>query len=251
MATVGNIIQRVQSLYSKGAQSNSTRLMSRQIYDKMLSTRSLLLYNKINKKQFMSKWNYTILPCVELISVPEADCPCVAPPGCVILRTKYKLPKPIHSSSGYIIDGVTSVDGRILFTGVTYKSRLWKKGDKYTSTKPNWFIKDDYLYITVTKKLKAILIMGLFVDPVEAMAYPSKCNTTEETVCPTNPKETDFPIDEELIDALVKMTLEEIVVGFPLGDEDRRNDSQDKIETPQSSRNGQRGQQRRQQREDE
>jgi hypothetical protein len=246
MATIGNIIQRVQSLYSKGAQSNSTRLMSRQIYDKMLSTRSFLLYNKINKRQFISKWNYIILPCVELVSVTGNDCPCVVPVGCNILRTKHKLPKPIHSNTGYIIDGVTSVDGNHIFNEVTYKSKKWRKGDKYTSTKPDFFILDDYIYITSTRKLKALYIMGLFVDPMEAKNFPSKCSDSETVACPDNPKNLEFPLDEELIDALVKMTLEEMVIGFPLGDEDRRNDSQDKIETPQSPR-GQQRQQRQQQ----
>ena len=112
---IGNIIQRVQSLYSKGVESQSTRLMRRHIYDKMLSSRALLIFNKVNKRQFLSKWNFSMLPCVELISVSENDCPCVPAPGCRILRTKYKLPKPINSINGYLLDSVMSVNGAIIF----------------------------------------------------------------------------------------------------------------------------------------
>jgi len=234
MATVGNIIQRVQSLYSKGAQSNSSRLMSRHIYDKMSTVRALLFYNKINKRQFMSKWNYDILPCVELITVSENDCPCLPVPGCDILRTKHKLPKPMNSINGYVIDSVMSVNGQIIFNEVTYKSKLWKGGDKYTSAKPDWFIKDDYIYITSTRKLKAITIMGLFADPIAAANYPTKCgDMVEDEGCPVHPTEMDFPLDDEMVDALVQMTVQELAVGFVPGYEDRRNDSADHVEGSQ------------------
>jgi hypothetical protein len=212
----------------------------------MLSTRSLLLYNKVNKRQFLSKWNYNLLTCVELIKVTGNDCPCTPISGCDVLRTKFKLPKPINSINGYILDSVMSVDGNILFSEVTYKRKLWRKGDKYTSTKPDFFILDDYIYITSTRTLKAISIMGLFADPIEAATHPGTCDTSE-TTCPIYPMELEFPLETELVDALVKLTLEELVIGFPLGDEDRRNDSVDKIETPQSSRQQRQQRQPRQQ----
>jgi hypothetical protein len=227
---IGEVIQRVQSLYSKGAQSDDSRLMSRHIYNKMLSTRSLLIFNKINKKQFMSKWNYTILPCVELIEVSGSDCPCIPAPGCKILRSKHPLPKPMNSISGYIIDVVMSIDGSTIFHEVTYIQKNWRSDDKYTSRKPDYFIKDDYLYITSTRKLKAVTVIGLFADPVEAENYPSYCDDKGEEVpeCDSNPKDIAFPIDEEMIDALVEMTVRELSVGFALGNEDVRNDARDK-----------------------
>lgn len=236
---VGELIQRVQSLYSKGAQSDDSRLMSRHIYNKMLSTRGLLIFNKINKKQFISKWNYTMLPCVELIEVSGSDCPCIPAPGCKVLRSKYKLPKPVNSINGYIIDAVMSIDGSTIFHEVSYKRQNWRKGDKYTSAKPDYFIKDDYLYITSTRKLKAVTVIGLFADPIEAENYPSYCDDvkTENTVtCSTNPRELEFPIDEEMIDALIELTVQEISSGFTLGNEDVRNDSRDKEGTPQPRR---------------
>jgi hypothetical protein len=246
---VGEIIQRVQSLYSKGASSQSSRLMNRHVYAKMLTVRALLIYNKINKRQFISKWNYTTLGCLELIPVDENDCPCSPIPGCQILRTKYKLPKPVNSINGYIIDGVTSINGQIIFAEVTYKSKNWRASDKYTSKKPDYFIKDDYLYITSTRTLKAITVIALFADPTEAENHPTKCSEAEEESCPIYPMDIDFPIDDEMIDALVELTLQEIVVGFPLGNEDRRNEGQDKVETQQNSgRQSQRTQQPQQRR---
>ena len=232
MSTVGNIIQRVQSLYSKGVESDDSRLMRRHVYDKMLSSRALLVFHKVNKKQFLSKWNYNMLPCVELIKVDENDCPCIPAPGCQILRSKHKLPKPVNSIGGYMLDSVMSTNGAILFHEATYKSKLWRSGDKYTAAKPDYFIKDDYLYITSTRKLKSITVIGLFADPLEAEAYPSFCDGITSDDCPVSPVDIEFPIDEELIDALVELTVKELSVGFRPGHEDRRNDSIDKMEEP-------------------
>lgn len=227
---IGEILQRVQSLYSKGAQSQSSRLMSRHIYSKMLSTRSLLIFNKINKRQFLSKWNYTILPCVKLIAVPENECPCLVAPGCTILRSEHKLPKPSNSINDYIIDSVMSIDGAIVFHEITYLRKNWRVDDKYTSAKPDYFIKDGYLYITSTRKLKAVTVIGIFSDPIEAENFPSYCDESESKTpsCSTHPIEIEFPIDEELINSLIELTVQELSVGFALGEEDRRNDSVDK-----------------------
>jgi len=241
MALTGNIIQRVQSLYSKGIESGSSRLMRRHIYSKMVSVRALLFFNKINKRQFISKFNYTMLSCVELIKTTEDNCPCLPAPGCKILRTKHKLPKPVNSINGYMIDSVMSVNHGTIFHEVTYKSKIWRAADKYSSSKPDFFIKDDYLYITSTRTLESINILGLFAHPLDALNYPSKCE--EVTTCPTHPTEMEFPLDEELVDALVELTVQEIAAGFAVGYEDKRNDGSDHVE---GSQQPQRRQQRRQ-----
>jgi len=51
---VGEIIQRVQSAYSKGAESSDSRLSRRHIYSIVNTTRSTLLFNKLNKRQFIN-----------------------------------------------------------------------------------------------------------------------------------------------------------------------------------------------------
>jgi hypothetical protein len=212
---VENILQRIFSLYSSGVEDKSERLMPRHIYNKMLSVRSKLIFQKINKKQFISNWSYDYLPCVALEEVSQSNCPCLIPKGCSILRSVEKLPKPVNSISGYMIQSVTSVDGSIIFGEATQTSKNWKKFDKYTSNKPDYFIQDEYLYITVTRKLKAVTVTGIFNDPIEAAQYPSFCDGIgEQDSCSDNPLAVEFSIDEDLIDTLVQMTLEELAPGF-------------------------------------
>ena len=95
---IKEVIQRVQSLYSKGVESDDTRLSSRHIYNKLLTVRAKLFQEKINKKQFISPYSYSEFNCIELIKVPVHECPCVPPLGCCTLRSKYKFP-PILTGS--------------------------------------------------------------------------------------------------------------------------------------------------------
>ena len=51
---IKEIVQRIQSLYSKGVQSDDSRLSDRHIYNKMITVRSKLISQQHNKKQKIS-----------------------------------------------------------------------------------------------------------------------------------------------------------------------------------------------------
>ena len=55
------IIQRIQSLYSKGAQSDDSRLSDRHIYNKLLTLRSKYISQQAKKKQKVNQWNFQVL----------------------------------------------------------------------------------------------------------------------------------------------------------------------------------------------
>lgn len=193
------------------------------------------MFYKLNKRQFISRWNYDTLPCVELIEVEGHECPCIPPIGCTILRTKEKLPKPISNISKHIIDSVTSIDGSVIFDETTWRGKNWRNGDKYTSKKPDYFIKDDYMYFTVTRTLRYVTIIGLFNDPLEVENFPSVCDEQECEDCNpcennTSFMEVEFNIDDDLIDTLIEMSVKELVVMFNQSREDLSNDSKDNIQ---------------------
>lgn len=237
---VEDILQRVHSLYSKGVQSRDTRLKDRQIYSKLLSVRNLLLYQKINKKQTINQWTYQNLPCIEMIMAPADQCPCVPEVGCKFLRSKYKLPKPIESVGGHLIKDVMSIDGSVLYSETSWNSYKNKRGSKYTSTKPDYFFKDDYLFISHKKGPSVISVYGIFEDPFEAEKFPSTCK--EKQSCKSI-YEVDFPIDSSLIEALIAMTSEELITNFKSRMADVTNNSQDDIEGDEEEQEQQRQQQ--------
>ena len=231
-----NVLQRIQSLYSKGVQSDSSRLSFRHIYSVVLSIRATLLTQKINKKQQVSQWNYQSLHCVELIKALPYECPCLPAIGCTILRTKERLPSPITGLLyGHEIQSVTSLDGSITYSETTWEKKKYNSGNKFTKAKADFYIRDGYLYITSNTGPKAITITGLFEDPLEAENYPSICKDKE---CEENSKENpclncisvldrEFPIEKDMLKTLIELSNQELLSIFVPGREDLTNNSID------------------------
>lgn len=224
---LGELIQRIQSLYSKGVQSQSTRLRNRHIYNKLLTVRSKLISQEYKKKQRISSFNFQTLPCVELIKVPAHDCPCIPPVGCTIVRSKHKLPRPLSGLNGHIITSVSSIDRNIKIDEVALNAVKHLKGNKYTSKRANYFIYQDYLYLTIPTKIQIVSVTGLFEDPIEANNFPSYCDETSSKKPCIDYLNTDFPIDMDMVDTLVEMSLNELISVFSQGIEDITTNSRD------------------------
>lgn len=219
-----DIIQRVQSLYSKGVPSDESRLTDRHIYNKLISSRNRLLTQSLNKKQSISKWNYMVLPCVKLIEVDESQCPCITPSNCTILRSSEKIPKPIYNLYNSGIQSVTSINRNIKIDEVTPNIVRYLSGNKYTKDKASYFIEGGYLYIVGYTHLTTVSIVGLFEDFVEALYFPNDCidNNCIDIL------EEEFPIDSGEIDTLVEMATKELIEIFLKVREDIDNDDKDR-----------------------
>ncbi|MBV1928913.1 MAG: hypothetical protein KUG81_05315 [Gammaproteobacteria bacterium] len=228
------IIQRVQSLYSKGVQSDDSRLKSRHIYNKLLTVRSKILSQKANKRQMISQWNFQTIPCVVLEKAPKHECPCAPPMGCDIYRTKEVLPEPLTNLNGHMIQSVTSIEGSTVYDEIGWTEAKYKAGNKYTAMKPDYFIRNKYLYVIQVKGASVIAITGLFEDPFAATTYPSDCGdcTDCENDC-DSPMDLDFPIDNDLIDTMVEIAAQELIFVFTQGKEDKDNNTSDDTSRPQ------------------
>ena len=229
---IKEVIQRVQSLYSKGAQSDDSRLSSRHIYSKIKTIRTKLLTQKAKKKQAISQWNYQTLPCVELVSVPAHQCPCLPPIGCDILRSKHPLPKPLIGLSTDLIQNVTTIDRSLKIDRIGINALNSQKGNKYTSKKVNYFIFEDYLYISTPSKIKVVSLTGLFEDPIDVHSFKSYCEAVPCVDCDSNCidyLEAEFKIDVDLIDTLVELSVQELIGVFSKSREDLTNNSVDNL----------------------
>lgn len=205
---VGEIIQRIQSLYSHGVQSDDARLTPRHIYNKLVSVRARLLYQKRAKRQKISSWSYQTISCAEVIDVPLTECPCIPVSGCKVKRIKYPLPKPITGIIDSNIEYIMSLDGLIKFDESSRTEMLHVKGNKYTSKKYRFVIDKNYAYLYGTNVPKVVQIRMLCEDPVEAATFPDTCDK-----CPTcvDPFLVEFPIETGYVDTLVEETIKELI----------------------------------------
>lgn len=229
LSTNRNVIQEVQSLYSKGVQSQNSRLSNRHIYSKLIRTRSQVLSQEAKKKQALSQWTYQTLACIELIEVPYNECPCTLQSGCMVLRTKYPIPSIIYNADCPIIQSVTGLEGRISFKETTFKDRKYSKGNKYTSNRPEFFIRDfegkDYIYITVTLRLETITLTAIFDNPIFVYLFPAMCGSIDYSCL--NYLDFEFHCDRDLMNSIIALTAEELIGDFSKRQQDITNNSID------------------------
>jgi hypothetical protein len=213
---IGEIIQRFQSLHSKGLNKIKTRLTDRHIYNAMITCRSRLLTQKANKKQYISDWNYITLPCVEMITVEKHDCPCVPTQGCHVVRSKFPIPKAVSGLGDNYIKLVTDIMQETKFSKTSVVTERYNSGNKYTKSKPTYYIHDKYLYVVNTKNIEVISVTGLFEDVLSVSKFPSYCEK-ECLDCKkcVNILEQEFPLDLDLIDTLVNLISDELETFIP------------------------------------
>lgn len=237
---VKEIIQRVQSLYSKGVQSDSTRLSSRHIFSKLVSSRARLIVYKVNKRQQVSQWYYQSLNCVEMIKAPLHECPCVPPSGCTILRSKFPLPKPLTGLTfGHMLQSVSSLEGDTTYSETTWNAKKFKKGSKFTSRKPDYYIRNNYIYITCTTVPKVISIVGLFEDPLVEITQNNYCEDENENSC-ISPLDMNFPVEQDMVDTLVEMAVQELLGNPSQGRDHNRYETEEDQRHQQPVENQQR-----------
>ena len=221
------IIQRIQSLYSKGVQSDSSRLTPRHIYNKMLTVRTKLLSEKAKKKQKISDWNYQVLQCIEMIDVPKFDYPITPIEKCKVRRSKYKIPRVLTDYNGNMIDYVMTIDTYEKFDYTNRNEMLYVMGNKYTSNKKRYLIEDGYLYAYGRNVPYMVRMRAIFEDPIQAYQFKDLCENSKKDACGLDIFEMDFPMDGDQMDILIEFAVQELIVLFSQNQEDLTNDNMD------------------------
>jgi len=227
--TIGEMIDRVQTLYNKGVKSDDTRLKDRYVYSKLKTVWGKLITQKIIKKQFISDWSYTVLPCVELIPVANHECPCIPDLGCKVYRTRYSLPKSLSDLNEHIIRYVMNITSGSIISPSTRETYIHNQGNKFTSQGLRYIIEKGHIFVYGKNVPTLIKIKYLPEDPIEALAYPSFCGDCKDCDDCIAIRDMVFPIDGDMIDDVIEMTNIEIAKYFVQGREDLSNNAVDSI----------------------
>lgn len=223
---VGEVLQRIVSLYSKGVQSDDARLTYRHAYNKLLSSRAKYLIQKAKKRQQISTWCYQTLSCVKVIDVPITECPCLPISGCTVKRSEYKLPKPITGLINNNIDWILSLDGSIRFDESTRAEMLHIKGNKYTSGNYRYVIDKGYAYFYGKNVPRVVQVRMLCEDPVEAIKFIDACGECEECV---DIFDMEFPMESGYIDYIIEDAVKELIGTLNPQIEDVKNNASAQI----------------------
>lgn len=220
-------IQRIQSLYSKGVESDDTRLSERHIYNKLLSVRNELISKKMKSRYPINDFNYQYIPCIKMLPSPKYDCSFLPNTNCFILKSENPIPDIFMGINEEAIKYVMSIDGSISYSRTTYESLKYKKGSKYTSKTNEYFFKNKYLFITNRLDSTVISINAVFQDPIKAMLYSGDCGTELSKIECLDVLEQEFMVDSDLLDMIIKITAEELVILFSKNIEDKTNNTAD------------------------
>lgn len=222
--TIREVLDIVQGIYSKGVPSDDSRLRDRQIYNKVIRLRSLLLSQKANKRQPIGQWNYQTIE-VEFQKADTTESTCTPASGMYILKSKQELPAIITHTRGYLIDSVTSLDGSQVYGLTKWETKKYQKANKYTSNKPDYLIRDGRLMITSQDYPERITLTAVFADPLLAYRF-SECCSEDGGVCMAN-QDYEFPLDQDIIDAIADMSQQELIKMFYETKADNINNSVD------------------------
>lgn len=115
------------------------------------------------------------------------------------------------------------MEGRLNLSETTWEGKKYKSGNRYTKFDPDFFLRDQRIYITVTKVLETISVMGVFNNPIEVYNVP---DCTGQIPCLNN-LELDFPFEDDLMDGLIELASNELIAKFVSNREDVTNNSMD------------------------
>ena len=219
---IGKAIERVQGLYSKGVDTDDSRLSNRHIYNKLLTVRSKLMVQRLRKNQPLSEWDLQPLHCIEMI--PQTSLSCGGDNKCPFYKSKYKLPLGISPDETENV-AVTSFDGLVIFNRTTFETYKYLNGNKYTSNKAYYFIHDSYIYV-INSKIKSLHIHGIWRDPIEVwrlhLSYQNK-NTC------FNNKTIEFFTPDDMIEAMIEISYNELIAQFNQSRMDVTNNSNNSL----------------------
>lgn len=211
MNTVGQVIARVRN--DNKFLSKDNKLSDRYVFSTAKNVAKRLIKQNNNlAKIFKSDEMFQYLPCVEFIKVDLSEC-CNVVTGCSIARTKNKIPAIETGFSGYLVQRVTTLDGRDL-NPTTARDYQNIKNLKYSNNALYYWIQNGYLYIS-NPEIEMAGISAFFSEYIE-----------DEGDCPS-PYDRKFLCPEWLLDEMFQVLNKELQPLHSYRD-DNESDGQDK-----------------------
>jgi hypothetical protein len=173
----------------------------------------------INKNISHFNWQVACMPLI--LSTIHDDCPCVDIDDCQILRTKFKIPKPI-SVNGKPLLKVRTFDGATI-AHMSLDKIIQKHNYKHLAKKLAYTVSNGYLFIYGTNLLKAVIIDGIFEDPLQ-LAGVTMCDVEGNGLGPCfDPNTEEYPLDLFIEPAVRTLVIQDIL--GPKTEQDDINDS--------------------------
>jgi hypothetical protein len=210
--TVRDIVQAFRDWFGEktSQQSQSSAWSSRLIYHFLLYYRATALYQKLKSGDDINPDTKHILPCIPLIAVDQAECPCAPLSGCKFKKTKYPIPRHLKIFSVASIDGTISydyVEWRDFKDKLNHRIEAMRKAPYYTFKKIN---DEVWLYLHNSNHKRQVTVDIIPYDPVDIMKFPDCDGNVNKC---KSPLDCTFSMDSELQSLIFERTASTLISG--------------------------------------
>lgn len=188
---IRDLIDRVNVIFNKDVPEYNKIFSNREIYNKLMSVRSRLLIQKVDRYGHVGHWSYQSLELpLTLINTDNTRF------SSKVLRSGM-IPEILIARNDYLILNVSNLNKTINFPYLNFTMLPYLKDIKYINSAIHFTIEGNYLYIINSLNLQSVILNAVFSNPLD---IPSTLPYLDR----------EFPIDNDLIDSLVQLTLEEL-----------------------------------------
>ena len=167
--TTAKLVSDIRNIASSGSNPVEFKIEDSQILFWCNEVRSTLISQAIQKKQDLTDLWIQGITCLQLEQVDISEC-CEITTDCYILKTVQPIPSTIETYSDNNIVRVTKPTGEIITKSNVFEA-VYNKYNKYTGNKSNWYLKNNYLYITNDQLLETVNVYAIFEDPSDLSSY--------------------------------------------------------------------------------
>ena len=224
MATLREILYNIKNIVSKGRQSDDFPYSGRQLAFQVNYYRAKLIHEQIKKEASVDNASY--IQDLGKVPVKLADAHDCCEVDVCVLRTVEKVPEFLDGKSGEMVTYVGNLDYSRPYQRIAVNRIYWQQFDKYTSKQPRWYYKAGYIYLVnpVSPMLSFINIQGVFTDPVEAHRFRT-CDCPDNELPCVDGFDEEYPLEERMIDTLVKLILQTEFNVYLQSQDDAQNDT--------------------------
>jgi len=218
-----------------GIESDDENLSNAQVAFMVGYYRAKLLRQDRLKGRMNRELDIDNLGRVPLIEADNNEC---CETDACILRTEFKVPKPLETYDSLNITFVGSLTGQP-YDKENHNSVFWTKAAKYTGKSPRWYYQNGYIYIVnpPTTMLSYVNIQGIFEDPMVAEQFRTcDCPNGDECI-DEDSLDFEYAMPLHYVDLIVKMVAEtelRILTAMPT---DISNDGLDQVTATVNGKN--------------
>lgn len=229
--TANHIISDIRNIATSGSNSIEFKIEDTQLLYWINECRATLINQAIQKNQDLSDIWIQKISCLELEKTELGKCwdsedeECSDGNGCFILRSIQELPNTIETFGDNMIIRVVTLAGVILAKGNQF-SEIYNTYNKYTGTKPLWWIENNHLYISGQTFIKKVNVFGIFDQPSDLADFKS----CEDQSCWS--VNSDYPCSLKMASMITDIVIRTKVYPYLQLPADNKNDGTNAPESP-------------------